>query len=302
MSWKLSATATKARVEAALARREEWPGWDDAIVLTGFELDADDPDTWQLDAYLPGKPTAAHRKTIRALFEGEEAPRLAAEELPDADWVSESQRGVEPIRAGRFHVHTPDHAPSEEAGARNFCIPAAQAFGTGHHETTAGCLEMLDAMRRCGLHPRHVADIGTGTGLLAFAALHLWPRAVTTATDIDPVCAPAVVENAERNDVRTGHGPGEVTMLVADGMEHPVLEAAAPFDLLIANILAGPLIALAPDFAEAVAPRGDILLSGLLITQERGVRAAYLRAGFRLQRRLHRGDWSILWLRHRFAG
>jgi len=301
VSWKLSAIASKTRIESALAKRDEAIGWDEGIVLAGFEVDPDEPDRWCLDAYLPAKPTHAQRKAVRLLFEGK-APRLVAEQLPETDWVSESQRGLDPISAGRFHVHTPDHAPSKKAGVRNFCIPAAQAFGTGHHETTAGCLTMLDAMRRQGLNPRHVADIGTGTGLLAFAALELWPHSVVTASDNDPVCQPAVIENAQQNRVRLGTGPSEVTMVVADGMHHPMLHAAAPFDLLIANILAGPLIELAGDFAEAVAPRGSILLSGLLTRQEAGVRAAYRRHGFRLHQRLTAGDWSILWLRHRFTG
>ncbi|MGB3166036.1 MAG: 50S ribosomal protein L11 methyltransferase [Alteraurantiacibacter sp.] len=309
MSWKLSAIASKARVEAALAARDEAalaardeaPDWDDAVTLAAYEVDPDEPDCWCLDAYLPRKPTTADRNAVRALL-GERPPRLVAEKLPDTDWVTESQRGAEPIRAGSFYVHTPDHAPSGEAGVTNFCIPAAQAFGTGHHETTAGCLEMLYMMKRAGQHPRHFADIGTGTGLLAFAALSLWPRAVATASDIDPVCEPATIDNARRNNIALGHGPGEMTMVVADGMEDPILEAAAPFDLLIANILAGPLVEMAGDFAEATADRGNILLSGLLVTQEPTVRAAYARAGFRLQKRLHRGDWSILWLRHRFQG
>ncbi|WP_340587928.1 50S ribosomal protein L11 methyltransferase [Erythrobacter alti] len=301
MNWKLSAIASKARVEDALAQRDETLGWDETIVLAGYEVDPDEPDCWCLDAYLPDKPNDTQRKAVRSLFT-DNAPRLVAEQLPETDWVSESQRGIEPIHAGRFYVHTPDHAPSNNGHLRNFCIPAAQAFGTGHHETTAGCLVMLDAMRCEGTNPRHVADIGTGTGLLAFAALELWPHAVVTASDNDPVCEPAVIENAQRNGIRLGFRPSEVTMVLADGMDHPLLQAAAPFDLLIANILAGPLIDLADDFADAVAPRGSILLSGLLTRQEAQVRAAYRRVGFRLHRRLTAGDWSILWLRHRFTG
>jgi ribosomal protein L11 methyltransferase len=301
MSWKLSAVASRNAIEGALERRDAALDWDEQIVLAAFETDPDEPDCWQLDAYLERKPTAQDRKAVRALFEGTPPP-LVAQRLPDADWVAESQRGVEPIRAGRFHVHTPDHPPGTQKGSVNFCIPAAQAFGTGHHATTSGCLVMLDAMRRTGLHPRHIADIGTGTGLLAFAARALWPHAVITASDIDPVCAPAVHENAQRNNVPMGAGPGKVAMVVADGMEDALLQAAAPFDLLIANILAGPLVEMAYDFAGAVAPRGNILLSGLLIRQEAPLRAAYRRAGFRLQHRLHEGDWSILWLRHRFSG
>ena len=301
MSWKLHTQGTKAAIEAALEARDLVMDWDDAIVLAAFETAPDKPDLWQLDAYMEAKPGAAERKAVEALFAGK-APSLSVDELPETDWVAESQKGIEPIHAGRFCIHTPDHAPSNTAGMVNFCIPAAQAFGTGQHETTAGCLEMLDLMRRVGVTPRAVADIGTGTGLLAFAAAALWPRATYTATDIDPLCTQAVVDNALRNTIRLGTQRGAIAAATAAGMAHPLLQARAPYDLLIANILAGPLIELAPDFANAVAPRGHILLAGLLTTQERAVRAAYRRNGFRLHKRLVNGDWSILWLRHRFAG
>ncbi|MBS0482375.1 MAG: 50S ribosomal protein L11 methyltransferase, partial [Proteobacteria bacterium] len=145
------------------------------------------------------------------------------------------------------------------------------------------------------------ADIGTGTGLLAFAALHLWPRALATASDIDAVCADVVGDNARANAIALGARPGALTMLVADGMEHPLLTARGPYDLIIANILAGPLIGLAPHFARALVPGGHLLLAGLLETQEAQVRQACRRAGLRLARRLVNGDWSILWLRSRGA-
>lgn len=301
MSWKLTATGSKEVIEAALGVQEAAMDWDDEIVLTGFEADPDTPDIWVLDAYVAQKPDKAHRDAVKALFAGK-APRLTAAKLPDADWVAESQKGVEPIRAGRFHVHTPDYAASPEEGVTSFCIPAAQAFGTGQHETTAGCLAMLDEMKRKGVVARHIADIGTGTGLLAFAAMDLWPKAQATASDIDPLCLPAVIDNAQMNAVPLGTMPGQLAMLIADGMDDDLLIQRAPFDLLIANILAGPLIDLAPDFAACVSPRGHVVLSGLLETQEKTVRAAYLKAGFRLQGRIVNKDWSILWLRQRYTG
>lgn len=300
-SWKLSAIASKHAVESALERHETIPGWDENIVLSGFEVAPDDPDTWQLDAYVEDKPSQAQRNVVKALFD-DPVPHLKAQPLPETDWVSESQKGVDPIHAGRFYVHTPEHAPSGETGTVDFCIPAAQAFGTGQHETTAGCLAMLDHMKSSGVIARDIADIGTGTGLLAFAARALWPHACLTASDIDPVCLPAVLDNAQRNGVPLGGWPGELAMVIAEGMEDDVLLDRAPYDLLIANILAGPLIELAEDFGDAVSPRGHVVLAGLLQTQEAAVRAAYLRAGFRLQARIVNKDWSILWLRRRFAG
>lgn len=301
MSWKLSVTATKDEVEAALARRETVAGWDENIVLTGFEVDPEVPHVWRLDAYLEFKPGAAERKAVKDLF-GSSATPVSVEELPETDWVTESQKGVDPIRAGRFHVRTPDHPATGAPGLIDFCIPAAQAFGTGHHETTAGCLTILDAMKQRGVIARDLADIGTGTGLLAFAAMKLWPRAFATASDIDEVCLPAVIENAQMNGMPLGNERGQLAMIIADGMDDDFLIERAPFDLLIANILAGPLIELAPEFAQSVTPRGHIVLAGLLNTQEAKVRAAYHKAGFRLQHRIINGDWSILWLRRRYDG
>jgi len=300
MSWKLAVTAPRERIEQALARQEDAVDWDPGLVVTGFEVDPAEPEVWQLDAYCPDKPSQAHRNALKALFD-EPLPRIRPIELPDADWVTESQKGMDPIRAGRFHVRTPDHPRSNEPGVRDFCIPAAQAFGTGQHATTAGCLAMLDAMKQQGVVARNVADIGTGTGLLAFAALHLWPRAHATASDIDPVCLPAVEENAELNGIALGDKRGQLDMVIAEGMDDDTLQDNAPYDLLIANILAAPLIELAPAFAACVAPRGHIVLSGLLVTQEAHVRAAYRLAGYRLQARITNGDWAILWLRQRFG-
>jgi ribosomal protein L11 methyltransferase len=300
-SWKLVAHAPKAVIHAALLAHEEVEEWDPEIVVTGHEIAEDRPDEWVLEAYLPHRPRKVDREAIMALFDGP-APVLASEGVPQTDWVTESQRGVEPIRAGLFYVHTPDHSASAESGTINFEIPASQAFGTGQHATTAGCLAMLSAMKRRGVVARNVADIGTGTGLLAFAALKLWPRAHAVASDIDPVCAPVVAENAARNGFKIGARPGELAVAIAAGMDDRRLRECGPYDLLIANILAGPLVELAPDFADSVPPRGNLVLAGLLTTQERAVRAAYRAAGFALAGRIVNGDWSILWLRRRFVG
>jgi len=298
MSWKISAFASRKRVQAALLAHEDALEWNPEIVLSGREVAEDRPDKWVLEAWFAHKPGKPDRKMVEKLF-GKHSPKLIVEKLPEQDWLTLSQQGVEPIRAGRFHVHTPDFPPLAEPGIRDFAIPASQAFGTGHHATTAGCLEMLTAMKARGMIARNVADIGTGTGLLAFAALNLWPRALATASDIDPVCIGVVGANAAANRVALGARHGELTMLAAAGMGHPLLAARGPYDLLIANILAGPLRELAPDFARAVVPGGSILIAGLLETQETEVRRAYLHAGCRLAARLVKGDWSILWLRRR---
>jgi len=297
-SWKITVYGPKPLIEAALIAHEDAFDWDDEIVLSGFEVAKDQPEDWKLEAYLPRQPSSEDEAAIEALFT-DGAPALEIEALPDIDWITQSQQDLKPIRAGRFCVHTADHPADPTPGVVNFSIPASRAFGTGHHETTAGCLEMLDFMRGQGVVARNVADIGTGTGLLAFAALHLWPRAYATASDIDHACVGVVDYNTVENGFTLGARAGELTMVVADGMADPVLQARGPYDLLIANILAGPLISLAPDFAQSLLPGGSLLLAGLLETQEAAVRAACRRAGLRLARRMVNGDWSILWLRKR---
>ena len=296
-TYLLSAHAPKIKVQAALLAHDEIEDWDPELVITGREIAGDRPEEWVLEGYYPRKPAAAQKKAMASLFAGK-VPDIKAQKLKEQDWLALSQQGVQPIRAGKFYVHTPDFEP--DPNAINFTIPAAQAFGTGQHETTAGCLELLEVVKRSGLVARRIADIGTGTGLLAFAAMQLWPRARATASDIDPVCADVVLDNAAMNSIAMGAGSGALTMVIADGMHDPLLSLRGPYDLLIANILAGPLVDLAPDFAAAVAPKGSLLLAGLLAgEQERQVRRAYARAGFRPRARLQRGDWAILWMRRR---
>lgn len=298
MSWKITVLAPRQVIEAALVAHEDAWDWDPEIIVSGSEVAEDKPDDWRLEAWLDRKPNRADKAAITDLFAGE-SPTLAIEELPETDWLTASQEGLEPIRAGRFHVHTPEHPASGEANAIDFAIPAGQAFGTGQHATTAGCLAMLSHMKAQGVVVRNCADIGTGTGLLAFAALALWPRALATASDIDAVCVGVVEDNARANGVPMGSGSAELVMTVADGMAHPVLAARGPYDLVMANILAGPLVALASDFGDALVPGGHLLLAGLLETQEDAVRAACRHSGLRLAGRKVNGDWSILWLRKR---
>jgi ribosomal protein L11 methyltransferase len=297
-SWKITVAGPRPQIEAALLAHEEVLDWDPDIVIAGSEIAEDRPDDWLLEAWLPRRPSGADEAAVISLF-ADETPDVLIEQLPETDWLLLSQQGLEPVRAGAFYVRTPDHPAGEEPGVREFVIPASQAFGTGQHETTAGCLTMLTVMKQRGVIVRNFVDVGTGTGLLAFAALHLWPRGIATASDIDHVCADVIAVNTAANGVGTGAGAGELTTVIAPGLDHPLLAARGPYDLVIANILAGPLIELAPDFGHALLPGAQLLLAGLLTTQEPQVRAAYRRAGFRLAARLEGGDWSILWLRRR---
>ena len=268
---------------------EELVGFgDNPPVVVADEPNPNKPDEWLIHAYFDHPPTDAEVERLKQLG----AAEPLVEQLGEADWVTMSQAGLQPIRAGRFYVHTPMYRAAPP-GAIPFEIDAGLAFGTGQHATTAGCLEALDRLERDGETYSNVADIGTGTGLLAFAALALWPRARCIATDIDPIAVDVTRDNAAINGVRLGHGDGELLLAVADGMDSPMLAARAPFDLLIANILAGPLIDLAPVFANALARGGTILLAGLLHGQADGVAQAYEQLGLRLRDR-GVGEWPVL--------
>jgi ribosomal protein L11 methyltransferase len=287
MSVRVTIPCTRAQGEA-IGEMNELSGFgDNPPILVADEPEDSKPDAWLIHAYFERPPTAEEIAAISRLGSG--PPQV--EQLGEADWVTMSQGGLQPIRAGRFTVHTPTHAPDPDR--INFEIDAGLAFGTGQHATTAGCLAALDVLERNGCAVTNIADVGTGTGLLAFAALALWPEAKCIATDIDPVAIDVARDNAAINGVKLGHGAGELLLAVADGMDSPMLAARAPFDLIVANILAGPLIELAPDFAHALAPGGAVLLAGLLDTQADAVVAAYEALGLTLADR-GSGEWPVL--------
>jgi len=209
---------------------------------------------------------------------------IAVEPLPDQDWIRLSQQGLPPVRAGRFFVYGAHDQGKVPAGVIPIRIEAGLAFGTGHHETTALCLSVLSDIAHRPF--RNVLDLGSGTGLLAIGAAKLWRRPVL-ASDIDPVAVEVTDENARANGVAP-----LVRAVVADGLVHPTLSASAPYDLIIANILAGPLTRLAPQIVGALKPGGLLVLSGLLHNQEAMIQSFYHRLRF-LGR--HRdGPWSAL--------
>jgi ribosomal protein L11 methyltransferase len=278
-------------VPCSRAQGEAIANGDDVLsgaVLVADEPDAAKPDDWLIHAYFEHSPTDVELAALRSLGSGE--PRI--EELGEADWVTMSQQGLQPIRFGRFYVHTPMYR-SVPPGTIPFEIDASLAFGTGQHATTSGCLGALDRLEGAGARYANVADIGTGTGLLAFAALALWPDARCIATDIDPIAIDVARDNAAINAVKLGHASGQLLLGVADGMDSPLLSARAPFDLIIANILAGPLIELAPDFVKSLAAGGTIVLAGLLDSQSDAVAAAYEKLGLTVRDR-GSGEWPVL--------
>jgi ribosomal protein L11 methyltransferase len=290
VSWRVTIPCNRAQGEAIADAGDLFPDSAIAPVVVADEPDPDKPDEWMLHAYFEQEPTDAELVQLKQLGTGD--PEV--EHLEDTtDWVTKSQQGLEPIRAGRFFVHTPMHYADRPADTVNFEIDAGLAFGTGQHATTAGCLAALDQLESNGCTFANVADIGTGTGLLAFAALALWPQARCIATDIDPIAVDVSRDNAAINGVKLGHAQGELLLAVADGMDSPMLAARAPFDLLIANILAGPLIELAPAIVKALAPGGTIILAGLLNTQGEAVAQAYESQGLKLQAD-GTGEWPVL--------
>jgi ribosomal protein L11 methyltransferase len=289
VSWRVTVACNRAQGEAIGEAADLFAEADNPPVLVADEPDPDRPDDWLIHAYFDHQPDDGEIAAISAMGNGD----ASTDSLGEEDWVTMSQAGLEPIRAGRFYVHTPTHGDAVPTDAIAFEVDAGLAFGTGQHATTAGCLSALDRLQSGGRHFDNIADIGTGTGLLAFAALALWPAARCIATDIDQIAIDVASENAVINKVPIGHGPGQLLLATADGMDSPMLHARAPFDLLIANILAGPLIDLATDFVRAVKPGATILLAGLLDSQAEAVASAYESLGCTLRDR-GSGEWPTL--------
>ena len=273
------------------------PLWKASVALTKSEA-ADIAATLELDgtaqAVLIAEEPFADGAVVEALYTEEPdaayLTRIAGREitvapLPDQDWIKLSQEGLPPVRAGRFFVYGAHDAGQVPHGVIPMKIEAGLAFGTGHHETTALCLAALSDLARERSF-RNVLDLGCGTGLLAIGAAKLWKRRVL-ASDIDPVAVEVTRDNARANGV----GP-LVQAVTADGLTNPILANAAPYDLLIANILAGPLTQLAPSIIRSLAPGAILLLSGLLYNQEKLVTSFYRSLRYVGARRA--GPWSAL--------
>ena len=253
-----------------------------------FEIE-DDSGLWEVGAYFLEQPDEVVLDVLAMAFG---ARPFAVSELPEVDWVAKVRRELSPVEAGRFFVFGSHDADKVPPGRVALQIEATVAFGTGHHGTTLGCLRAFDRLFAAGLRPAKVADIGCGTAVLAMAAAAVLPDALVIASDIDQVAVDVAVANVAINALQ-----GRVACVEAAGFANPRLAAAAPFDLIFANILKGPLIELAPAMAAHCATGGLIILSGLLVVQAEAVNAAYLAAGFTLQDREDIGEWSTLVLR-----
>jgi ribosomal protein L11 methyltransferase len=280
-----TAFTTLAARDPAEALAETLEDLDPAPYGVGVGEIEDGSGRWEVGAYFTENPDAVALALLAAAFD---AAPFAVSELPETDWVAHVRRELTPVVAGRFFVYGAHDAAKVPPDAVPLLIEAAMAFGTGHHGTTLGCLTALDTLDRAGVRAVNVADIGCGTAVLAMAAAKIWPGRVL-ASDIDPVAVDTARANAEANDLA-----GRVACVEAAGFDHPALAAAAPFDLVFANILKGPLLALAPDMAAHIAPGGRVILSGILNEQGDDVVATYISSGFALHSRNEYGDWTTL--------
>jgi ribosomal protein L11 methyltransferase len=251
---------------------------EDGFVVTSREVSRDGP--WRIEIFGEG----ARQKVEAALGD---APDPHWEELPDTDWVAENQRSFRPFEVGPFWVHPSHVADGMPAGLVPLRIDAGLAFCTGTHATTRGCLKMLAT-----LDPRetaNAADVGSGSGILAIAMAKLWQRPVLGG-DNDAETVAVARENAGLN------GVGDLCRFVhAAGLRAAELEERAPFDLVVANILAGPLTDLSESFAAAVRPGGRVLLSGLLVEQAARILATYAWRGFTFERRIDLETGGAWW-------
>ena len=279
-AFQIVARGSRAEAEAAAAQI------DADVLLEGatYSILEEDEDrgVWRIDAF-PTSDEEADR--FQAVLEQGGALKVTREVLADADWLAMALSGLPPVRAGRFFIyglHDRGRTPSSTVNLR---IEAGAAFGTGHHGTTVGCLLAYDRLIKARRY-RKVLDVGAGTGVLAIAAAKTGAD-LAVGTDIDRVSVRISRENAMVNQTTA-------RFVHASGLNHQLVARHAPYDLVFANILARPLISLAQDIKGALKPGGVAILSGLLRTQERAVKAAYLSRGFRVSFVIRRDAWVAL--------
>ena len=251
-----------------------------------FEIE-DGSGMWEVGGYFIDAPDDV---ALALLAAAHGAKPFVVSELPETDWVAKVRRELVPVHAGRFYVYGSHNADTVPEGVEPLLIEAAMAFGTGHHGTTQGCLRALDRLLEAGVVCHNVADIGCGTAVLAMAAARVWPETVL-ASDMDEVAVDVAAANVSANGLT-----GRVICLEAVGFEHPQLHAAAPFDLVFANILKQPLIDLAPDMSSHLTTGGFAILSGILNEQGDEVAEVYARNGINTWHREVIGDWTTLTL------
>ncbi|WP_394892888.1 50S ribosomal protein L11 methyltransferase [Mesorhizobium sp. AaZ16] len=274
-----------ARIFAAFETAFEEDGFPLALLEVDEALDIQ-----EISLYADGDVDEAERRMHAVLDELSLPLTIRREAVPDVDWVALSLEGLKPVRAGRFFVHGAHDRQKRRSGDLAIEIEAGLAFGTGHHGTTAGCLEVLEEVARRE-RPKNALDLGTGSAVLAIA-LAKFSHIPVLATDIDPVATRVAADNVRLNGVSA-----LVKTATAPGFHHPVFSQRGPFDLIVANILAKPLMRLAPQMARHLTPGGSIVLSGILERQRNAVLAAYAGQKFRHVRTLAREGWVTLHLK-----
>ena len=278
----LTTLRDRARAEALGTALEELDPTPTGVGV--FEVE-DGSNTWEVGGYFIEEPDEI---ALALLAAAHGAADFVVSEVPETDWVAHVRRELVPVEAGRFFVYGGHDADKVPEGRIALLIEAAMAFGTGHHGTTLGCLRALDRLAEAGVSPARVADVGCGTAVLAMAAARVW-EAEVIASDIDPVAVEVAEANLAANDLS-----GQIKVIEAVGFDHPDLQG--PFDLILANILKGPLMDLAEPMAAAMVPGGTAILSGILVDQAETVAACYAQAGFNLANREDIVDWTTLTL------
>lgn len=261
---------------------------DDAYPLAITEID-EAKAIYEVSLYVEEDEKAVVQTRLAEIL-GVNQDEIEIEVLPDIDWVQHSLEGLNPVRAGRFFIHGSHDRDKVMPNDLAIEIEAGQAFGTGHHGTTVGCLELL-AEVMANEKPQNALDLGTGSGILAIGMALIAPIRIL-ATDIDPIAINVAKENFALNGVSD-----TITAITATGLDDNEIASRAPFDLIVANILANPLIELAPQMVPAKAKNGSIVLSGILEEQHDRVVKAYQDQGAKYIKTLHHEGWVAIHLK-----
>lgn len=259
-------------------------------------IDNDDDNPWFMEWFFEEEPTIAALRDYAAFRNEAAAARLDFDaiqitKVPEKNWLDEVYQQLQPFSVGPFFIYGSHYEGGVPDGQIGLLIDAARAFGSGDHGTTKGCLQAMLDLKGKGICPWNVLDMGTGSGILAIAAWKLWQTPIL-AVDNDPEAIKVAQKYQALNGVSDKNGA--MACVVGDGFTSPDTIRKKPYDLIIANILAGPLIEMVDEAASVCDTGGYILLSGTLVTQADDVRKAYEQRGFTLRKQIDIGKWSTL--------
>lgn len=288
-----NAEALDNAIEMVSDRRGEYPptlSYFEQEEIEGWTID----DDWLFEVFFNNEPNESYLTALKNIVDTE----FSIKKLEGRDWVSESQKLLKPVIAGRIFVYGSHDADLKRDFGINLIVDANQAFGTGQHETTSGCLLILDDLMD-KITPKNVLDLGTGSGILAMAAFSAW-GCPTLATDIDPIAVAVTRTNIGINTLATrevGSSASGIATAIADGLDDEAFLAEGPFDVIFANILARPLMEMAADISAALAVGGHLILAGILDSQEKEVLESYCNQGLVKLGRNSQGEWPTLLMR-----